>query len=241
MRLLIVRHGDPDYIRDSLTPAGWKEADLLAERLAGMQIDEFYVSPLGRAQDTASRTLELTGRTAETLEWLKEFPVRIRRPDRPLIRSCAWDWLPEDWTSYPGFYRYESWFDHPVMQEAGVKEEYLRICSEFSSFLEEHGYQGSGNVWKVTESSHKTICLFCHFGLECVLLSHLLKISPMILWHGAVAAPSSVTVVHTEERQKGTAFFRIAAFGDTSHLYAGGREPSFAARYAECFADLKKH
>ena len=32
MRLLIVRHADPDYSIDSLTPAGWEEAKLLADR-----------------------------------------------------------------------------------------------------------------------------------------------------------------------------------------------------------------
>ena len=32
MRILIVRHGDPDYEKDSLTPKGFREAELLAER-----------------------------------------------------------------------------------------------------------------------------------------------------------------------------------------------------------------
>ena len=34
MRILIVRHGDPDYEIDSLTEKGWGEAGHLAERLA---------------------------------------------------------------------------------------------------------------------------------------------------------------------------------------------------------------
>ena len=33
MKLLIVRHADPDYSIDSLTPTGWEEAALLARRL----------------------------------------------------------------------------------------------------------------------------------------------------------------------------------------------------------------
>ena len=33
MKLVIVRHADPDYSIDSLTPTGWKEAELLSERL----------------------------------------------------------------------------------------------------------------------------------------------------------------------------------------------------------------
>ena len=57
MRLMIVRHGDPDYSIDSLTPKGWKEAELLADRLCKLDIAKFYVSPLGRAKDTASFTL----------------------------------------------------------------------------------------------------------------------------------------------------------------------------------------
>ena len=50
MRLMIVRHGDPDYSIDSLTPKGWKEAELLADRLCKLDVKAFYVSPLGRAK-----------------------------------------------------------------------------------------------------------------------------------------------------------------------------------------------
>ena len=105
MRILIVRHGDPDYEIDSLTEKGWSEAGHLAERLASEKIDAFYVSPLGRAKDTASLTLKCTGRTAEEKEWLKEFPVRIRRPDRDDKKMIAWDWLPQDWTKDERFWQ----------------------------------------------------------------------------------------------------------------------------------------
>ena len=58
MKLLIVRHADPDYSIDSLTEKGWREAAYLSERLAKLEVKRFYVSPLGRAKDTASLTLE---------------------------------------------------------------------------------------------------------------------------------------------------------------------------------------
>ena len=38
MRLIIVRHADPDYEKDSLTPVGWREAELAAKRIK--KIDE---------------------------------------------------------------------------------------------------------------------------------------------------------------------------------------------------------
>ena len=47
MKLLIVRHGDPDYTIDSLTEKGWREVEFLSERLTKLEIRDFYVSPLG--------------------------------------------------------------------------------------------------------------------------------------------------------------------------------------------------
>ena len=60
-------------------------------------------------------------------------------------------------------------------------------------------------------------------------------VSPMPLWHGLCAAPTSVTKVYTEERERGIAAFRASAFGDTSHLYAAGEAPAFSARFRECY------
>ena len=39
MRLLIVRHGDPDYEKDTLTEKGHREASLLAKKLKDEKID----------------------------------------------------------------------------------------------------------------------------------------------------------------------------------------------------------
>ena len=47
MRLLIIRHGDPDYEHDTLTERGWKEAKALAARIAPMDIKDIYVSVAG--------------------------------------------------------------------------------------------------------------------------------------------------------------------------------------------------
>lgn len=241
MRLMIVRHGDPDYIHDSLTEKGKREAELLSKRLAKMDIQEFYQSPLGRAQLTASYTLHEMHREAETLDWLREFDPRIIRPDRILRKSVAWDWQVEDWTKDCRFYDYDHWYENDVMRRGNVKEKYQWVCDNFDVFLKEHGYVHDGKLFRVEKGNHDTIVFFCHFGVECVLLSHLLHISPMILWQGFVAAPSSVTIVHTEERRKGIAAFRIAQFGDISHLYAADEQPSFAARFVECYEDDGQH
>ena len=96
---------------------------------------------------------------------------------------------------------------------------------------------GHWETYRAVRPNRDTLALFCHLGVECVLLAHLIGASPMVLWHGTCMAPSSVTSVYTEERRPGIAFFRAAALGDTSHLYAKGAEPSFAARFCEVYGN----
>ena len=241
MRLLFIRHGDPDYEKDSLTEKGWREAALLAKRLFRLEINEFYVSPLGRAKDTASLTLEKMGRTADECHWLKEFPPSILRPDSGGRRNIAWDWLPEDWTAEPAYFQFENWCETDTMQEGKVGEAYRQVTEAFDRLLSEHGYVRDGQYYRAQKSNRDTLAFFCHFGLECVLLSHLMNVSPMILWHHTCAAPSSVTTVYTEERRQGKAVFRMSSFGDISHLYAEGEEPAFAARFCETFDSDERH
>lgn len=88
MKLLIIRHADPNYEKDTLTEKGWKEAKLLSDRIAAMDIKDFYVSPLGRARDTANVTLNKINRTAEVLPWLREFDVLICDEETGRLRIC---------------------------------------------------------------------------------------------------------------------------------------------------------
>ena len=237
MKILIVRHAEPDYSIDSLTEKGFREAQLLSQRLVQIPAKEYYVSPLGRAKDTAAPTLKQVGRTAVECPWLREFDARIDRPDMPDRKMIAWDWLPQDWTPEENYFRYDGWHQSKIMADGEVKAEYDWVVEEFDKLLERHGYRREDKFYRAIFPNNDTIVLFCHFGVTCVLLSHLFHVSPMILWHNFCSLPSSVTTVVTEERREGIASFRMLAFGDLSHLYANGEEPSFAARFRECYTN----
>ena len=234
MKLLIVRHGDPDYSVDSLTPAGWREAELLVPRLSKLDVKAFYVSPLGRARDTASLTLKAMGREAEICPWLEEFKTGVRKPYEDRI-NVAWDWLPEVWTAEPRFYDRKDWMYVEPVRAVDMEGKWKWVTESFDALLAKHGYVREGDLYRAEQPNEDTIVFFCQFGLECVLLAHLMNVSPMVLWHGTCAAPSSVTTVVTEERRKGVASFRMSSFGDISHLYVAGQEPAFAARFCETF------
>lgn len=240
MRILIVRHGDPNYELDTLTETGWKEAELAADYLSKMKIDAFYVSPLGRAQDTAGCTLKKMHCTAETCDWMQEFPAHIHRPDTPEQETICWDWLPQDMEQDLSYYDKENWCNTDIMRAGHVKEAYDSVCRGLDELLKKHGYEREGLHYRAVKPNTDTIVLFCHFGVECVMLSHLVNLSPMVLWHGFCALPTAITSIYTEERRKGIVNFRVNEFGSTAHLYVAGQEPSFSARFCECYENKEE-
>ena len=72
-------------------------------------------------------------------------------------------------------------------------------------------------------------------GINLVFMSHLLGISPVLLWQGFFLSTTSVTVLGTEERVKGQVYFRCQASGSTTHLYDGGEPVSRAGYFTEPF------
>ncbi len=234
MKLIIVRHCEPDYSIDSLTEKGWREAELLTERMTKLPITKIYCSPLGRAKDTAKGTLEKLGMKPEICDWLREFTGTVIDPRTGNTRH-SWDLYPADWLKDDRLFDKELWKKSDIMQSGNAVERYEEVCAGIDALLESHGYIRENNYYKAVNSNNDTIVLFCHFAVEAVILSHILNISPLQLWHGFVALPSSVTTVITEEREKGIAYFRCNGFGDTSHLYANDEPLSFMARFCEAY------
>lgn len=237
MKLLIIRHADPDYEHDNLTETGKLEAACLAERVAPMEIRDYFVSPLGRARATAAPTLERAGRTARVCDWLREFDIPVMRPDLEGPSRVTWDWLPQDWLADPRLLSYDRWRENEIMQAGGVGAAYDRVTERFDTLLARYGYVRDGLLYRAAEPNEDTLVFFCHLGSGCVLMSHLMNCSPMVLWQGTALAPSSVSVFVTEERRPGRAAFRASSIGDVSHLYKAGLKPSFAGRFCEVYGN----
>ena len=72
MRIIFVRHGEPDYANDCLTPEGHKQAAAAAERLSVEGVREIYAAPSGRAQQTAACTARRLGLEVATLSFMGE-------------------------------------------------------------------------------------------------------------------------------------------------------------------------
>lgn len=255
MRILMIRHGDPDYEHDCLTEAGRREAALLAETADSLKPGDCFVSPLGRAKETASYTLNRLNGSAKTMDWLQEFPAKLdingseglcrAYPDTEkkggnYVPRIVWDMLPSYYLTHPEYMDREGWRTSEVAGRSDVVSVYDDVTGSLDRLLAGYGYVREGMLYRVERANTDTITFFCHFGVTCVLLSHLMNVSPFALWHGLVLAPTSVTEVITEERERGIAVFRGQRLGDVQHLLAKGSGPSFSARFCEIYDNMEQ-
>ncbi len=252
MRLLFVRHGDPDYGNDCLNDIGLAEAKALSTLRTCCKLDfgTCYASPLGRAQETAAIALgrgvpgahgtEAAANCRDvltTLDWLQEFPARVDVNESPLLQDAyylqarsdgsfrtriVWDMYPAYFNEHPAYSDSEDWRTTLVALNSDLETVYDYVIESFDSLLAEHGYVRDGSHYRVERESVETLTFFCHFGITCVLLSRLWNISPFVPLQAFCMPTSSVTEIYTEERQKGLANFRATRIGDTTHLTMAG-------------------
>lgn len=227
MRLILIRHGDPNYEKDCLTEKGKREAALLAQRTARWKVDDVYVSPQGRARETAEPSLNNWQKEAVTLAWAREFVV-----DHKIV----WDYLPDEWTADGENFCENDWVKLP--RTSFAREEYENVCKNLDALLADYGYRREGRLYRVDKPCEKTLVVFCHFGISMMFLSHLLNLPAMALLHGFCLPTTSVTVLNTEERKEGFAYFRTERLGDTTHLFVGGEPVSQMAFFSPVMQEV---
>ncbi|MCM1308411.1 MAG: histidine phosphatase family protein [Butyrivibrio sp.] len=258
MKIIFVRHAEPDYDADGLTEKGWREARLLADRARSWRVDEFYSSPMGRARDTGKLICEAANRPPKILDWLEEFNFVVDDYENPDGKRLCRDFSPEYLSENPLLFDLDKWGDAEIMKSGSIRREHDRVCGEFDRLLERYGYTRNGlcydspkehistsefmlydgntlENYKNDKSDGTTLVFFCHLGIMSLLIAHMINASPCTIWHGFFMPTSSVTVVASEERVPGKAYFRCQLVGCTAHLRAGNEPVSYYGSFAAPF------
>ena len=69
MLLYVVRHGEPDYVTDTLLERGKLQAEAVGKRLVRAGITQIYSSPMGRAKETAAPACRMLNLPCHIEEW----------------------------------------------------------------------------------------------------------------------------------------------------------------------------
>ncbi len=224
MRLYLIRHGDPDYARDTITPEGEVEAAALATRMAAEGLTRLYASPMGRAQATAAPTAEATGLPLTTLDWTAEWGhLRCDTPQHG--PRCLWDIDGAELQALPLGPDRLAWRHAAPLEGTALGETYDRMVTASDAFLAELGYRREDRRYRVEAANHERVAVVCHGGFGLSWLAHLLGIPLPLVWSGFWLPPTSVSIILMDERSEDWAVPRMLCVGDTSHLHAVGRSP----------------
>ena len=218
MKLLFIRHGEPNYELDCLTDTGMMQAQRLAERLEQTeQIDAVYLSPMGRAQQTGKVYLKGKKIPTKTCDWLHEFDVKVADPDisEPVP---VWDLYPKNWTDVPEYFDRSAFAGVDAIKNSDLVPRFRAACAGLDAVLAENGLKRENGVYVKTDNCDKTLAFFCHFGITCVMIAYLLGVSPIITLQGLSAEPTAIATLCTDDRFGDKVNFRLHGFGDISHL-----------------------
>lgn len=224
MIFFYIRHGDPIYNPDSLTPFGHRQAEALAKRLSSYGIDRIYSSTSNRAIETAKPTAEMVKKEIELLDFCNEcYAWR----DFTVIRDGQKIWISDDKMTRELFASDEitslghNWYEHSEMTR--YKEPSQRIYQEISEFFKSLGYEQIKNTGKyiVHKENNERVALFAHSGFARNFISTVLGIPyPMYSLHFDMCT-SGMTVIEFEE-ENGYSVPKILTFSSDSHIYREG-------------------
>ena len=174
MRIVFIRHGDPDYVNDCLTEKGLDQAAKAAVRLQKENIDVVYSSTMGRAVETAQAFCELTGKNYHELDFMCE----IRYGREGALYESGHPWNSADQMIEQGIdLRDPSWRENPFFMDNTATADSDTVAENADIWLKTLGYEREGLYYrcKREDNSQFTVAVFCHGGSTTAFLSRVLN------------------------------------------------------------------
>lgn len=227
MLFYYVRHGDPVYSPDSLTPLGEKQAQAVAKRLAVYGVDAIYASTSNRAKQTAQPTCDLLKKPMEQLDFANEGYAWQEFTVPKNENSLQWLFQDKKMVNLMASKEVrdlgDAWYEHPAFAGGPYKAGVERIYKEADAFFATLGYDHIPHTgkYKVLRSNDQRIALFAHQGFGIALLSCLLDIPyPAYCTHFDIGH-TGLTVIDFQEAD-GYAVPKVLMHSSDGHLYREG-------------------
>lgn len=222
MKIILVRHGHPDYANDCLTPLGHEQAEKAALRLKNEGIGQIFSSPFGRAQETALHTAKLLSLDVNTLEFMRE--IRWGSSDGNAVCADGHPWDTSLFAISQGFSLMdESWTKQPPFCNNTVFSELQRVAEQSDEWLLSLGYKREGANYRVVgDNTERTVALFSHGGSSSALLSHLLNIPFFYLCRALCPDFTAITVLNLSDEKGSLTAPQIELANDCCHIKSSG-------------------
>ena len=177
MRILFIRHGEPDYENDTLTETGFKQAQLVAERLKDEGIEEIWSSTHGRAVDTAKCTSELLGLPIKTADFIREITWGSTNGEKLFAGGHPWD-IAAEMARRGMDLNDPNWRSNQFFANNKVVNCADQVEKGIDEWLSDLGYKRNGLYYDhvIEEDHHRTVAFFCHGGSSSAAIAHIMNL-----------------------------------------------------------------
>ncbi|MBE6902646.1 MAG: histidine phosphatase family protein [Ruminococcaceae bacterium] len=222
MKIILVRHGHPDYENDCLTALGHEQAEKAALRLKDEGIQQIFSSPFGRAQQTALHTAERLSLSVNIVEFMRE--IKWGSSDGNAVYADGHPWDTSLYAVAQGFSLMdESWTEQPPFCNNMVFAEIDRVAMQSDEWMLSLGYKREGANYRVIgDDTNRTIALFSHGGSSSALLSHLLNLPFFYLCRAICPDFTAITVLSLSDVKGSLTAPMIELANDSRHIRSDG-------------------
>ena len=227
MLLFYVRHGDPIYNPDSLTPLGHRQAEAIAKRFAVYGLDEIYSSPSVRARQTAQPTCEVLKKEPIILDWCCESRAWAQMTVEYEPGKLTWGYshqpTKELFVSPEVRALRDKWYTHPAFEGTKFAEGVARVEGEADKLLLSLGYRHDRERggYIAENPNNKRIALFAHEGFGMSFLSAVLDIPYNEFCTKFGLGFTGMTVIDFSDAG-GFCIPKVLQHSNDSHLYREG-------------------
>lgn len=222
MRIVFIRHGDPNYEKDCLTPLGKKEALVVAKRLKKIgteepaaKIKKIYSSPLGRARQTADAAAKILRLDIETLDYMKE--ISWSGDDLP---CGGHPWTLSGWLVDKENFDFakKDWRTHPYFKDNQARLDCQNIAAGIDQFLSRYGYRHEGNRFFCEGGTEETVAIFAHGGSIACVFAHLMGMPLPYALSSMFLAHTSISVLNFPFKPGEWIHPILELFNDAAHI-----------------------
>ena len=175
MRILFVRHGNPNYDLDILTELGHKQAEACAERLKGEGIEKIFSSTCGRALETAAHTAEKYGLDVVHCDFIREISWSSKDGTPIYENGHPWNYASEYLKDNRSLIDVD-WENDTLYSKSKTPDSFHKVGAGLDAWLETIGYKREGYYYRVLEKKYDTVAMFCHGGAFAVAFAHLFNL-----------------------------------------------------------------
>ena len=221
MRIIFVRHGEPDYENDCLTSLGHIQAEAVAKRLSKEVIQKIYSSPMGRARQTMQKFADQNPSLPVTiLDFMHE--ITWGSIDGNPIPQDGHPWDCANEMVMQGLNICDSeWNKSQYFCNNKATLEVERIAKEIDAWLFTLGYSREGLYYRNIQNKDtalQTVVLFSHGGSSCAAMAHMLNL-PFPFMCASVHLPFTAVTILRLDSKPGSLSVPVAELvGDSNHL-----------------------